>query len=74
MNERRSVTWIKPNVTCSGSWVASTRRKAKQIMAMHNDCAWDMVFKQMVSDDAFERRTGIVSLCNNPYIKLSVRP
>ena len=43
-------------------------------MAMHNDCARDMVFNQMVSDDAFERRTGVVSWCHNPYIKLSVKP
>ena len=74
MNERRSVTWIKPNVTCSGSWVASTLGQAEQIISMHYDCAWDIVFDQVVSDDALECSTGVVSWCHNPYIKLLVRP
>ena len=74
MNEKRNVTWIKPNVTYSGSWVASTRRKAEQRMAMHKDCARDKVFNQVVSDDAFERRAGVASSCHNPYIKFPGRP
>ena len=74
MQERCSVTWIKPNVACSGSWVASTLGQAEQIMSMHYDCAWNIVFDQVVSDDALECSTGVVSWCHNPYIKLSIRP